>query len=337
MRAVVAIVTVALSFAGAGALVRTQPQALPDGCRLESFDLQGTRRAYIACVPQPLPQGPLPVVMGFHGGVGIPQNWLRTMPFHELGAQEGFVTVYMAQACRDGSADCDTTQRIGWNVGKPGTAGRIDDHAYVRAVVDRLEQAQKLSIDRSRLYGTGHSLGGIYLYSVVCDMPGFFAAIGPISAPPTDATCTPRPGTVIFHVHGTLDPNVPFDTGCCSGPQKTPGDPAYLERCDARPLCFNPVNWWPPVRSGDHPFAKVAGLDAIASQGLGCGTTLTVGDKTDTTTCYRYAGCPGATVVEACLIAQGNHVLRELNEAFPIRTHLWSRFRDRRSTTPRSR
>ncbi|XOV87777.1 MAG: alpha/beta hydrolase family esterase [Pseudomonadota bacterium] len=322
----IALMLVALSLP-AGSLA--EDKDIPTGCSFESFAFGEGERAYILCVPEPVPRGALPVVMGFHGGVGVPEAWMLRFPFHELGNEAGFVTLYMAQACRSpDDIRCDRRERIGWNVGKPGAEARAQDHDYIRAVATRLSTVHGLEIDRDRIFGTGHSLGGIYIYSVACDMPGFFAAIGPISAPPTDATCEPRPGTNIYHVHGTLDPNVPFDTGCCSASQKFPGSSAYLAGCDHRPLCANPVNWWPPVRSGDHPYAQVTGLDAFAARGLNCKGDPQVSGQTEGVTCLAWE-CPAGRAVEACLIHRGNHRLEELDKVLNIRRHLWDRFSGR--------
>jgi polyhydroxybutyrate depolymerase len=281
---------------------------------------------YILCVPDPVPDGPMPVVLGFHGGGGRADGWMRRTRWHEHGSEHGFVTLYM-QGCRDGVDDCsEPGGRYAWNIGKPGKPSLVDDTGYTRQVVRRLEEVHGLAIDHTRVYGTGHSLGGIFIYSVACDLPDLFAAIGPISAPPSDGSCRlGSGGPSIFHIHGTADPNVPFDTGCCSAAQKNPDHPGYLAECEELPGCRNPVNWWPPVRSGRHPAAKVVGLNDFAQVVLGCSGEWRTTFEDDAATCSSYVGCERGEV-EVCLLEGIGHRLPDIDREFDLRDYLWSRF-----------
>lgn len=294
------------------------------GCETITFDHDGVMRLYTLCVPDPLPAGDLPVVLGFHGGGGNAGTWQRTLPWHETGAREGFVVVYM-QGCREGETDCSPLDgSYLWNIGKPGETSAVDDQGFTLAVLDRLASVHGLSVDAARIFATGHSLGGMFTYTLRCDQPDLFAAIGPVSATPSDGTCTLAGDTSIYHVHGTADANVPFDTGCCSRAQQTAGDPEYLAGCDALPRCFNPVNWWPPVRTGVHPYADLAGLEEIAQAGLGCSTARAAIDGLPG--CEAYQACPAGIHVEECLVSGAPHALGMIDAAFDVRAYLWSRF-----------
>ncbi len=294
-------------------------------CETVSFMHDGVNRAYILCTPNPVPAGALPVVLGFHGGGGNAASWQRVLPWHETGAREGFVVVFM-QGCQPGAVDCTgATGSYGWNVGKPGETTMVDDQGFTLAVLGRLTTVHALSIDRARVFATGHSLGGIFTYTLRCDRPDVFAAIGPISATPSDATCILAWNTSIYHVHGTGDMNVPFDTGCCSRAQQTMGDPEYLAGCAALPRCFNPTNWWPPARTGMHPFADFIGIEEIARDGLGCATTRT--PIAGLPACEQYGGCRAGTHVEECHVRGADHALAGINMLFDVRAYLWGRFR----------
>lgn len=317
--------------AGSDGLARScsGPGEDPDrsaSCSTDTFDHGGRKRAAIVCRPEPLPEGPLPLVLAFHGGGGNATLWKDRLPWHETGARHGFITVFM-QGCKDSLSDCSSVQgSFLWNVDKPGDPRTVDDQAYTLAVLDRLEQVHGLTIDPGCRFATGHSLGGIFSYSLLCDQPTLLNAIGPVSAPPSDGTCTPHGGTSIFHAHGSQDANVPFDSGCCSLAQKTPGNPKYLPGCTSLPRCFNPTNWWPPVRTGKHPYADVTGLDALAVEGLGCDGSWEVVLQTDTTTCNAFVGCPEGREAEVCLVDGVDHSLASLDEAFDLREYLWPRF-----------
>jgi polyhydroxybutyrate depolymerase len=293
-------------------------------CTQETFSHNGIMRLYILCVPDPLPAGALPVVMGFHGGGGNANQWKNALPWEETAAREGFVMVFM-QGCQEQSSDCSRLGSYIWNVGKPGETNTVDDQGYTVEVLQRLTTQHSLVIDSKRRFATGHSLGGIFSYSIACDKPDLFAAIGPISATPSDGSCTPHNKTAIVHIHGSDDPNLPFTTGCCTAAQKNSRNAAYLQGCDALPTCFNTRNWWPPVRSGRHPFANVTGLDAMAEIGLGCSLQLQESRRTQSTLCQRYTRCTRLSA-EFCVIQGGDHALRGLDQLFDLREHLWSRF-----------
>ena len=253
-------------------------------------------------------------------------SWKNGNPWHELAAQEGFIMVYM-QGCRDNLTDCVAVKgSYSWNVGKSSDPRTTDDQQYTLEVVKRLTQVHKLSIDTNKRYGTGHSLGGMFLYSMYCDRPNWFRAIGPVSATPSDKTCTPHANTSIFHLHGEDDTNVPFTTGCCSRAQKNTNNAAYLPGCKQLPLCTNPNNYWSPVRSGVHPFETVTGLDKMATTGLQCKSTLTQTLKTADVTCQAFDNCAQGKHVEFCMVKGVGHALRDFHQVIDMRAHLWARF-----------
>jgi polyhydroxybutyrate depolymerase len=99
-----------------------------------------------------------------------------------------------------------------WNghgcCGRPAREN-IDDVGFITAMVGQISAA--LAIDKSRVYATGMSNGGIMSYALACNSD-IFAAIGPDSATQLDACAAPHPTSVI-HIHGTADRLVPYDGG----------------------------------------------------------------------------------------------------------------------------
>ena len=85
----------------------------------------------------------------------------------------------------------------------------IDDVGFITTMVGQI--SADLPIDKSRVYATGISNGGIMSYALACNS-GIFAAIGPDSATMLDACTAPHPTSVI-HIHGTSDRLVPYTGG----------------------------------------------------------------------------------------------------------------------------
>ncbi|MEO0601259.1 MAG: PHB depolymerase family esterase [Myxococcota bacterium] len=294
-------------------------------CTDHAFPHDDTTRFYRLCVPEPLPDGPLPVVMGFHGGGGGARNWSQSAPFDALGATEGFVTLYM-QGCREALSDCSGLNGFLWNIDKPGGERTVDDKGYVLATLARLETEHGVEADRDRIYATGHSMGGMFAYSLYCDEPDLLAAIGPMSGAPSDGSCAPHANTALFHLHGAQDENIPFASGCCSAAQQDAGDPAFVEGCSELPTCANPTQWWPSVRGGDHPNdPSILGLDAMAMEGHGCEAIVERTVEGPPMTCFAHVGCPDQRP-EACLVGGVDHSLAALNAAVPVAEHFWRRF-----------
>ncbi len=77
----------------------------------------------------------------------------------------------------------------------------------VKSVIDSVEAG--LRIDRSRVYLTGFSMGGLGTWQTAADYPGTFAAIAPLCGM-SDIADVPRlKGIPIWVFHGAQDRNVP--------------------------------------------------------------------------------------------------------------------------------
>ena len=68
-----------------------------------------------------------------------------------------------------------------------------------------------IGIDRSRVYATGISNGGMMSYTLACNSD-LFAAIGPDSATQLDPCASPHP-TSVMHIHGTTDRLIRYNGG----------------------------------------------------------------------------------------------------------------------------
>jgi polyhydroxybutyrate depolymerase len=189
-----------------------QPTAdFPDGSSVHTINVGGLDRSYRLHKPAGLPASASLVVM-LHGGFGSGEQAERAYGWDQLADSEKFVVAYP-----DGIAQA-------WNVhgccGRPSRDG-IDDVGFITATVDEI--ARSVGIDRSRIYATGISNGGMMSYTLACNS-GLFAAIGPDSATQLDPCGSPHPTSVV-HLHGTADRLIRYDGGPGAGVAHINGPP----------------------------------------------------------------------------------------------------------------
>ena len=72
-------------------------------------------------------------------------------------------------------------------------------------MIDEISAAH--SVDATRVYATGYSLGSMFSYEVACQMSDRFAAIASYAGtmPVSPADCNPQRFAPLMHIHGTDD------------------------------------------------------------------------------------------------------------------------------------
>jgi len=170
-----------------------------------ALTVDGRERAYIMQAPE-RHDGPLPVVLFFHGGGGRGENMARN-GFRDMVAREGFIAVY------------PSGWRGNWNDGR--NAARIlsqqedvDDVKFVRAIVQDIATGHR--IDRSRIFATGVSNGGIFCHYLAATAADLVAAIAPVIgglAEPIASSFMPSHPISLLVIQGDADPLVPKDGG----------------------------------------------------------------------------------------------------------------------------
>ena len=174
----------------------------------------GLRRTYRLFVPDGL-SSPAPLLVALHGGLGSGKQFEASSDFDGLATANGFLVAYPDGVARfpDGSGGART-----WNAGKccgPAVARKVDDVAFLRAVVEDIEANHR--IDRSRVYAAGHSNGGMMALRLGCEASDLFAAVGIQSGSLEVASCSPRHPVSVMQIHGTADTNIPIGGGKGSG------------------------------------------------------------------------------------------------------------------------
>jgi polyhydroxybutyrate depolymerase len=193
-----ALLGLLLAVSGCSAAARTE-SGFTDGTSLHTMAFGGLNRSYRVYHPAGLPAA-APLVVMLHGVTGSGKQAENFYGWDSLADSAKFVVAYP-----DGIGRA-------WNGhGCCGQAARenIDDVGFITAMVGQISAA--IRIDKTRVYATGMSNGGIMTYTLACNS-GIFAAIGPASATQLDTCAAPHPTSVI-HIHGTADRLVPYNGG----------------------------------------------------------------------------------------------------------------------------
>ncbi len=174
-------------------------------------------RTLLIYVPSQLPEKSALVVV-LHGALGNAQRIESGLSEHGLNMdavaeKDGFIVAYLngTPVTRRMGAD-----KLGWNAGGGccglSAAKNIDDVRYIQGAVDYL--ASRYSIDRSRIYGLGHSNGAMMTQRVLCET-GMYAAAVAISGPLNlnTSSCPNARGKRVLAIHGADDANVPIAGG----------------------------------------------------------------------------------------------------------------------------
>jgi polyhydroxybutyrate depolymerase len=175
-----------------------------------SFD--GVERTYRLYVPRELPDEPVPLFIGLHGGLGWGDQFATTDHIEGLAESNGFIVVHP-----DGVqvAEGVGIERSGvWNGGVCcGIAARsdADDVGFIAALIDEVEADHE--IDPDRVFAYGHSNGGIMSYRLACELADRIVGIGVVAGTLGVDDCEPAEPVSVLHIHGTADENLPLAGG----------------------------------------------------------------------------------------------------------------------------
>ena len=250
----------------------------------DSLMQTGQKREFEVHIPDAMTgQKNLPVVILLHGGGGNAAQFRSQTDMDAIADENGFMAVYP-----EGTAGLIGNFRT-WNAGRCcGTAAKknIDDVAFISAMIDAL--VKKYTIDKRRVYATGHSNGAMMSYRLACELSDKIAAIAPNSGQRVFDDCHPKRAVAILHIHGTADPCALYNGGeQCGG-------------CFSKAIGMSlPNDHWAcsPVREIVKSHAMINGCS----------------DKTETVftkgavTCESYKECPANGAIELCSIEGEGH------------------------------
>jgi len=179
---------------------------LPAACNTTTtgpctLTIGGTARQYFVVLPANYNANTAyPLVFAWHGRGGTAQSLLGSTYYPGFyGVKAGFPNAIYVTAQGLDSGQTDSGTDYGW----PNTNGQ--DVNFTKAMIDWLES--NFCVDKSRLYSTGMSYGGIMSNTLACQMSDVFRAIGVMSGSLFNArgvTCGTHPISAWF-THGVAD------------------------------------------------------------------------------------------------------------------------------------
>ena len=230
------------------------------GLVLMKWDVDGASREAGVYIPKTVPTNGCPVVFVFHGRGGTVNSTIKYFAFHDQWPEA--VVVYMQGLPMSAKAKGDT----GWqlNYGEHGDR----DLKFLDAVLATLHE--KSAIDDGRIYVTGHSLGGSFIYLLWQTRGDIFAAVAPVATGMQYAlTCAMPPDLMkpkpMLHIAGRRDSIIKFKIQ-----EATVNMVKKMNECDVKPVKWGnnycakyPSGAEVPVVAYFHPSGHEMPKDAV--------------------------------------------------------------------------
>jgi len=214
-RTIIALTVFALAVYLAGLLVaasvwKSDENASAPDRKNGTLEIGGrTRNYFIHTPPAYSRKKPVPLVLVLHGGGQSAESveWMSGMS--AKADRENFLVAYPSGTGR-------LSRMPTWNSGNCcayAMDNNVDDVAFLRALIDQLEQ--EYAVDPRRVYVTGISNGGMMSYRLACEEADKIAAIAPVEGA-QDVECRPSAPVSVIVFHGTADHHVNFKGGTAS-------------------------------------------------------------------------------------------------------------------------
>lgn len=267
---------------------RPQPD-LPSLRRATMMDKAGTytfqfksgelTRHYMVHVPASYdPSIPAPLLFIMHGGGGHMKLQATESYYHQISKSEsvGFIAVFP-----NGYSPIPSGKLATWNAGRCCAGARdknVDDVGFIRELLQKLKR--QLNIDKSRIFATGMSNGGMMAFRLACEMPETFRAIAAVAGTDNTTECNPKGPVSVLLIHARDDDHVLFHGGAGN----TFRDKSTVTEFTSVP---DTIAKWVKINAC-HPTPK----RILETPGANC---------------ERYSGCRNEVSVQLCVTETGGH------------------------------
>jgi len=170
----------------------------------QTFEFNGVERTYYLDLPAELATG-APLVFMLHGYGGTAWSTRNYTGWTIIAANEGVAVCY-PQGTNDGVGSPHWNANLGISA--------TNDHGFLVALAQHLQSTYSLSPECT--YSCGMSNGGYMSYSLACNNPETFRAVGSVTGAMGEYdfdNCNPDEIVPIIHLHGTADYVVTYNSG----------------------------------------------------------------------------------------------------------------------------
>ena len=244
----------------------------------------GADKSAVLVLPNPLPEGKIPLIVSLHGFGGDSFIHSRYVPLHDRVNRDGF-----ALLLPNGTVDPDGNRfwnATDWCCDAHGLG--VDDAGSLAALVEEASG----EFDMGPLYFFGHSNGGFMSYRMACEgLPGLRAVASLAGTGYLDETrCDGAAPVSVLHIHGERDEIVRFHG---SEESQLPA--------------LTPNERYAGAKDMYHRWSRRAGCDSD-SETMGERLDLDVAIKGAETFTYRFTeGCAEGITVEMWSSDEGGH------------------------------
>jgi len=185
-------------------------EACAAGFEARTLEWALLERSYLIHVPPDAGSAPLALVIALHGAGGDAKSFAEETGMETAADASGMMVVFPEGTGRTFNAQICCGEAV---------ARQIDDIGFIGAVID--DVGRHWALDRTRIYVTGMSNGGMLAYQLAALHPDRFAAVAPVAgaiggmtrAGRTYLIPVPELPVPVMIVHGMLDRMVPYDGG----------------------------------------------------------------------------------------------------------------------------
>jgi len=155
-----------------------------NGCMI----VDGQKREFRYFIPEHAKGVILPLIVGLHGGGGNPKRFEKYTRFSIISEKTAsFIVVYPKGKNKH------------WNDGRKGLNENIDDVKFIESLINIVPR-----VDKTEIYVTGMSNGGIMTQRLACDIPNKISGIAVVASTMTNKlynkckTNKPIPALFVF-------------------------------------------------------------------------------------------------------------------------------------------